>query len=118
MYHKQKVLMKYDNETCNQFVADMEEAGYEVQDYQGRFYWTGPAVRVRDPGEYQDIVRSTDVRLQYDQLGLGLVIYPVASGKLVQDISPEVKNSLSEAATPEDGDHERPSSSSYTPEKR
>jgi hypothetical protein len=38
--------MRYDNEICNQFVEDMEKAGYEVQDYQGRFFWTGPAVRV------------------------------------------------------------------------
>ena len=86
--------MRYDNEICNQFVEDMEKAGYEVQDYQGRFFLTGPAVRVTAPGEYQDVIRASDVELQCDTLGLGLIIYPIASGKLIQTPKQEVRRKL------------------------
>lgn len=71
--------LTYDNPQCNQFVADMEDAGFEVEHYRGRNFWTGPAVR----GEMQDVARATKVRIQTDSMGLGVICYPVARGKLL-----------------------------------
>lgn len=59
-----------------QFTEDMKEAGYEVEPYQGRFFYEGPAVKV-DASELQDVIKATDVKLQWDTLGKsGLIIYP------------------------------------------
>jgi arginine/ornithine N-succinyltransferase beta subunit len=64
------------NEHHQQFAADMEETGYEVRDYQGRFYYSGPAVEV-DRDELQDVIRATSVPLQWDNMGkTNLVVYP------------------------------------------
>jgi hypothetical protein len=64
------------NERHQQFTADMELAGYEVRDYQGRFYYSGPAVEV-DRNELQDVIRATSVPLQWDSMGkTGLIVYP------------------------------------------
>lgn len=58
------------------FKEDMEGAGYEVEDYQGRNFYDGPAVTV-DSGELQEVIRTTTVALQWDQMGRDdLVIYP------------------------------------------
>lgn len=70
--------MKYTNKDCIQFVEDMEEAGLEARHYRGRFFWEGPAVEVDSP---QDAMQATKVRAQYDNMGLGFIVYPVASDK-------------------------------------
>ena len=57
------------------FVEDMEEAGLDVRHYRGRFYWRGPAVVIDD---LQDALGSTKVRCQWDNMGLGWVVYPEA----------------------------------------
>lgn len=59
-----------------QFREDMEDAGFDVEDYGGRNYYEGPAVRI-EQGDLQNVIRSTSVKLQWDQLGLGLIVYPV-----------------------------------------
>lgn len=66
----------YTDRDCIQFVDDMEQAGLEVEHYHGRFYWEGPAVRVDD---LQDAMSETKVRVQYDNMGLGWIVYPKAS---------------------------------------
>ncbi len=78
--------LQYDNEHCNQFVRDMEDAGYEVEHYRGRFFWEGPACRTVD-GEVtaHDIIRATRVSLQQDDMGLGSIHYPVARGKRLEE---------------------------------
>ena len=58
-----------------QFRRDMEEAGYEVKDYDGRYFYHGPAVRC-ERREEQDIIRATKVKLQSDSMGLGTIMYP------------------------------------------
>ena len=57
------------------FVEDMEEAGLDVRQYRGRFFWTGPAVVVDD---LQDALSATNVRCQWDNMGRGWVVYPRA----------------------------------------
>lgn len=73
--------MHYATAELEQFVKDMNEAGYEVKHYEGRSFWQGPAVRI-DADEEQDVIRATKVRLQSDSMGRGLIMYPVKSGKL------------------------------------
>lgn len=70
--------MKYTNDDCVQFIEDMEAAGLEIRHYRGRFFWEGPAVEVDN---IQDAMQATKVRVQYDNMGLGFIVYPVASDK-------------------------------------
>ena len=75
--------LEYDVEQLNEFVRDMESAGYRVRHYRGRFHWTGPAVEVRDMQEFWDVTGFTDVKLQRDDMGKGYIVYPKVSGKLI-----------------------------------
>lgn len=77
--------MKYDNDTCNMFVEDMKKAGRDVEHYHGRFMWEGPAVRLKNRSDFQEVCMETSVNLQTDELGLGLVVYPGKSGKLLDE---------------------------------
>lgn len=72
--------LRYNNRHCNQFVEDMEDAGFEVEHYRGRSFWEGPAVRVADPG---DATCETKIKCQFDSLGRGYIVYPLVGGKLV-----------------------------------
>jgi hypothetical protein len=67
-------LPTYTKRDAIQFVEDMENAGLEVEHYHGRFYWRGPAVRVDN---LQDAMSETKVRVQYDSMGMGYIVYPV-----------------------------------------
>lgn len=68
-------------ERHRRFIESMEEAGYEVDpDYHGRYYYVGPAVRVGSQTEIQDVIRSTPLTLQWDQMGLGYIVYPANIG--------------------------------------
>lgn len=73
--------MKYNNDTCNKFVKDMEKAGLKVKHYHGRFFWKGPAVRCDD---IQDVLSETKVKCQWDNLGLGYIVYPKQPGSLIE----------------------------------
>ncbi len=55
------------------FVEDMRAAGLKVRYYRGRFRWRGPAVAVAD---LQEALGATQVRCQWDHLGLDKVVYP------------------------------------------
>ena len=60
----------------NQFAVDMEDAGYKIEDYEGRNFYSGPAIFI-ETEELQDVIRATAVKLQWDTMGRsGLVIYP------------------------------------------
>ena len=78
--------LKYDNELCNQFIQDMEERGLECFHYRGRFFYEGPGV---DVDQLQEAMQHTQVPVQWDSLGLGFVVYPKASGKLIEESSDE-----------------------------
>lgn len=60
------------------FVRDMERAGIEYEEYKGRFFYHGPAVRTNEKGfpTRQDVIRATKIRLQCDNLGLDFIVYP------------------------------------------
>ena len=69
----------YQNPVHQNFKEHAEAAGYEVEDYQGRFGYFGPCVKVKDNEEFQRFLReiNTDIRLQWDSLGKsGKVVYP------------------------------------------
>lgn len=74
--------MKYDNKECNRFVRDMKKAGFDPYHYHGRSFWEGPAVSVDDD---HIAVAATRVKCQRDSLGKGYVVYPRASGKLIEE---------------------------------
>lgn len=62
----------------------MEKAGIEHEEYHGRFFYYGPAVRTNEKGfpTRQDVIRATKVELQWDNLGkLDFIIYPVCREK-------------------------------------
>jgi hypothetical protein len=67
----------YANPFHRQFVQDCRKAGYEVRHYRGRNFWEGPAVITDDA---DDVIRSTGVPVQHDNMGLGYVVYPRAQG--------------------------------------
>ena len=51
--------------------------GRFVPVYRGRSYYVGPAVEI-DKDDLQDLIRSTGVRLQWDDMGkTRLIVYPV-----------------------------------------
>lgn len=77
--------LKYDDANCNRFVRDMEKAGFEVEHYRGRNYYTGPAVRVEGQKEMLAVIRATKITLQRDDMGLGSIWYPVDRGTLIEE---------------------------------
>lgn len=60
------------------FMRDMKKAGLlsQMRYYQGRFYWTGPAVTVSD---IQEVLSQTKVKCQWDNMGLDYIVYPKQS---------------------------------------
>lgn len=89
----------YSNNDCVRFEGDMEAIGLEVQHYRGRFFWEGPAVVVRQDFDNERarelasvgmtpemplnkalnlVMHATQVEVQWDNMGLGWIVYPVA----------------------------------------
>jgi hypothetical protein len=65
---------EYKSKNFKRFVKDMEEAGLEVRHYNGRFFFEGPAVACDN---LQDVLSNTKVKCQWDNLGLGYIVYPI-----------------------------------------
>jgi hypothetical protein len=63
---------------CAKFVEDMLRAGLQPHHYRGRNFYEGPGVVVPD---LQDALQETKVRCQWDNMGRGWVVYPIASDK-------------------------------------
>ncbi len=60
----------------DQFVKDMEAAGFETYEYHGRYFWKGPAITCLHE-QLQEVIRATSVKVQWDHMGLNsYVIYP------------------------------------------
>ena len=62
-------------EDVRRFMRDMRKAGLKskMRFYQGRDFWTGPAVVVDD---LQEALSHTNVKCQWDRMGKGYVVYP------------------------------------------
>ena len=74
----------YDSKTAKQFCNAMKRAGLKVRHYHGRFFWQGPAVGV---SHISEAMSKTRVECQYDQLGLGFIVYPIEKAELKSEIS-------------------------------
>lgn len=55
------------------FREECEEAGLEVEEYRGRNFYDGPAVRCDN---IQEVIRATSVECQWDNMGKGWIVYP------------------------------------------
>jgi hypothetical protein len=66
----------YKMERYNRFWDEVRSLGREPYHYQGRNHFRGPAANVSSYDEIQDIVRKTSMPLQWDNMGLGWVVYP------------------------------------------
>ncbi len=66
-------MQQYTKEHYQQFVEEMNQAGFDVEHYEGRFFWSGPAVRTDD---LQQVLCATKISCQWDNLGLGYIVYP------------------------------------------
>ncbi len=63
-------------ERYDKFTQDMNDYNRDVEEYNGRNLYHGPAVRIK-ADELQDILRETEIPLQWDELGYnGLIVYP------------------------------------------
>ena len=60
----------------NLFWDEIRKMGKTPYHYEGRYYYEGPAVNVDDDDEKQEVIRATSMPLQWDNLGLGWVVYP------------------------------------------
>ncbi len=63
-------------EARDRFRREMEEEGFDVEDYSGRNFYNGPAVRVPDRDGIERIENLSSCRVQYDQMGLSFIVYP------------------------------------------
>jgi hypothetical protein len=66
----------WDDPNYNRFVAQLEDADYEVVSYEGRGYYNGPAVKCADARELSEVLVATSVPCRWDSLGKGFVVYP------------------------------------------
>ncbi len=65
------------------FADDVERMGYEAVEYHGRWGYHGPAVKC-SAAELQDVLRATEVRVMWESLGKGWVIYPEDAERLAK----------------------------------
>ncbi|MFH1690585.1 MAG: hypothetical protein ABIE42_10185 [Candidatus Eisenbacteria bacterium] len=63
----------YDNKKHQRFSDECAAAGLDVENYRGRCFYEGPAVRTDDR---QAVIRATTVPLQWDNMGKGWIVYP------------------------------------------
>jgi len=65
----------YENNRFRRFISDMIDAELEdnIRHYNGRFFYSGPAVSCES---VQDVLSNTKVKCQWDNLGLGYIVYP------------------------------------------
>lgn len=59
---------------AEQFTLELEN-DYEIKDYRGRYSYHGPAVTV-ESNELSEVLARTSVPCDWDNMGLGYVVYP------------------------------------------
>lgn len=74
-----------ETDQYEQFVKDMESAGIEYEEYHGRNFYHGPAVRTHENGfpTLQNVIGATKVELQWDNLGFDFIAYPKGDRKKI-----------------------------------
>ena len=72
-----KLAREQGNKEVCRFMRDMKKAGLvkQMKFYCGRWFWRGPAVSC---DSIQDVMSNTKVPCQWDNLGLGYIVYPKA----------------------------------------
>lgn len=53
--------------------GDRDDGGWEAEHYHGRNFYEGPAVRCDDK---EEVFAFVSVACQYDNMGLGWIVYP------------------------------------------
>ena len=66
-------LTNLKNKTHKQFVVDMYRANLDIKNYEGRWFYKGPAVEVDSISE---AMSKTSVPCNYDSMGTGFIVYP------------------------------------------
>lgn len=79
--------IKYKIAQHKKFVKDMGKLGILTELYHGRYFWHGPAVRVRN---LQDALSGTKVPCQWDNMGLEWIVYPKANDPSLKDVQEEL----------------------------
>lgn len=60
-----------------QFKKDMKRFGFKLREYSPNGWDPArPAVSADDDFELQSIIRATEVAVSWDQLGMGVIVYP------------------------------------------
>jgi hypothetical protein len=104
--------LQLDMTAHEKFVEDMDGAGIRTEDYQGRFFWEGSAVRSDENNgpTLLDIIKVTAVPLQWDRVDLNYIVYPVGDANAVtgseEEVEPDGYNDAYAAKTPKDVDEE------------
>jgi hypothetical protein len=69
----------YLEDKARRFTRALEAAGFEVQHYDGRSFFSGPSATVSDRHGLLRAIRAIpeefDAELQWDNLGRGYVLY-------------------------------------------
>jgi len=63
----------YTNPHHRQFCVEMFNAGLPVFHYEGQYYWSGPAVKVKSIDEVLTVTKAPSI---WDKLGDFFVVYP------------------------------------------
>lgn len=74
-------LPKYESKHFVTFLQDMRRAGRKVFHYHGMQWYRGPAVKIKNLTELEDIVLETSVVTNYEQEDNGLVVHPYHRGE-------------------------------------
>jgi len=64
----------------DKFEQDMDTASIDTQEYHGRWFYAGPAAGTSEGDSERNrvaVIRATDVDLQWDNLGLDWIVYPI-----------------------------------------
>lgn len=62
--------------TTHEIFIEQLQNVFEVEQYEGRNFYSGPAVRVEDMEQLIEVAKLTTTKIQYDQMGRGFIVYP------------------------------------------
>lgn len=70
--------IEYLDPHYTKFIDDMESTGYAWEDYSGRYFYHGPAVRTDEENgpTMQEVISATTIPCQWDNMGYDYIVYP------------------------------------------